>query len=196
MEPLRFSLVKVDPEANGVLDHSKFLGSPVVPAGFLDRHEFSGSEYFIAQVNLEEIGDRQDLLPQHGFLYFFLDADTLEPKVIYEDAEPAEMIEDINEGFDAADFGPTSAQHFVFDEKGGHFLFGEPDPDLDLGSYLEEIDEYVTLLQIDSLSLPEGEGLFQIGTFAPYDGYYIFLIKKEDLKKLDFSKVRYIDYGS
>ena len=64
----------------------------------------------------------------------------------------------------------------------GHFLCGEIDPDLDLQAY-SEVDGYVTLLQIDSLALPENEHLFQIGAIAPYDGYYIFLIKEEDLNK-------------
>lgn len=195
MKPIYFTQTKVDPEPGPLLDRSKFLGAPAFPEGFMDRNELGDTDYFIAQVNLEEVGE-QDLLPSHGYLYFFLDVLTLEPKVFFEQGEPAEVVSDFNEAFDPDEFGPIEAYHFVFGVDKGHFLFGDPDPDLDLGMYLENPEDYVTLLQIDSLSLPDGEALFQIGSLAPYDGYYIFLIKREDLEKLDFTKVRYIDYGS
>ena len=109
MKPLLFSLKRVSHEENANLDHSKLLGTPVFPEDFFETHDLNDNDYFVAQLNLSEIKDPNGLLPNKGFLYFFLDIDELTPKVIYEPRDPEMMMDDINESFDKDYCGDTKA---------------------------------------------------------------------------------------
>ena len=62
--------------ACGVAD-SKFFGEAYLPESWLDSDEFSLTEVFFCQINLEDVVkyDEQKLLPDKGYLYFFMDFD-------------------------------------------------------------------------------------------------------------------------
>lgn len=198
MKSLHFSVNRVLEEENATLDTSKLLGAPVFPEDFFEKNNIDVNDYFVAQLNLSEIKDPNGLLPKTGLLYFFLDINSLLPKVIYEPREPETVMDDINDGFDEESCGNTHALYMEFndeDEPREQLLLGDIDPDLDLGCFLD-IDGYVTLLQLDALELPQEHPVLQFTTLSKYDGYYIFLIKESDLRKGDFSKVKFVDYGS
>lgn len=170
---------------------SKFLGSPTVPLHFLDDHPLSDDDFFIAQINLEDLKGKQTLLPDKGFLYFFLDVDTLEPTVYFTEDEPAEVIIDINESFEG-EYGATDAYQLFFDSDldEGHYLLGEVNPDVGLEGYTD-LNGKLTLLEIDALAIPEE--IFSFYSIARGSGRYTFLIKESDLLKRDFSRVEMID---
>ena len=54
---------------------SKFFGEAFVPEKWLYDGEFSPTEIFFCQINLEEAQnvEKCELLPQKGYLYFFFD---------------------------------------------------------------------------------------------------------------------------
>ena len=194
MQPIYFSFKPCKNEPNSRLDASKLLGSPVFPKDFFEKYSFDEADYFVAQINLSELPKREGV-PEKGWLYFFVNVDTLKPTVLFTEEEPEELYDDINDAFDEEAFGETTCHYLEFVEDGDSFLFGDNDPDLDLGTYIDDTDK-VTLLQIDSLDVPEGSRILQIGNFSCNDGYFIFVIKEEDLAKRDFSKAELIDYGS
>ncbi|MCR4561760.1 MAG: DUF1963 domain-containing protein [Bacilli bacterium] len=194
MEPLKFSLKRVEVEENAELDTSKLLGSPVVPADFLKRNGITENYYFVAQINLSEVPPREGF-PKKGFMYFFVEVDELKAKVLYTEEEPSEVIEDINENFDPDDYGDPTCLQMKFAEKGGSAIFSEVDPDIGLDS-VTDIDDKVMLLLIDALSLPQEEKKpFIFTSFGMGDGYWAFLITKEDLAKRNFKNVEFIDIG-
>ena len=181
---------------------SKLFGSPDIFEGFeWPSIEVDGEEYdlsFIGQINLKDVAkyDTEGLLPKKGMLYFFIDVDTLEPRVIYAKSLEncrLEIIDDINDHFEEEVFGETDGYELVFEDdlEDGHYVFGDVNPDLDLETDTD-IDGYVTLLEIDFLSLPH-DNMLRFGELGISDGRYIFLIKEDDLKKLKFSKVKFID---
>ena len=100
---------------------------------------------------------------------------------------------DINDHFEEEVFGETNGYELVFENnlEEGHYVFGDINPDLDLETDTD-IDGYVTLLEIDFLSLPH-DNMLRFGELGISDGRYIFLIKEEDLENLDFSNVKFID---
>ncbi len=196
MEAIRYSLKRVTREKNADLDGSKLLGNPVVPSDFIRRNKIRASHYFVAQINCEE-ASAESPFPATGFLYFFLDVNTLKPKVIYEGHEPEELIEDVNASFDPTSCGDPTCLRMSFAEEGGKgsLLFGEVDPDIGLEGDTDTSGK-LTLLQIDALSLPEGEQRPLIfGNYGMGDGYWVFLIREEDLMKGDYSKVEFIEVG-
>lgn len=196
MKPIYFSLSRVEEEENKNLDRSKLLGIPVCPAGFLDD-KLDDEDYYIGQINLEEIAKFESPLPKKGFLYFFVNVDTYGAKVLYTDEEPTEAIADINASFDEIAYGSTKALYMDFDEDldEGCCLFSDQLEDLDLQVILSDKD-YQLLLLLDSLFMPECEERALLFTdLAPYDGFYVFAAKGKDIKNKDFSKVRFIDWG-
>ena len=197
MKSLNFSVRRVDTEENASLDTCKLLGAPVFPEDFFEKNHIRDNDYFVAQLNLSEIKDPNGLLPTSGFLYFFLDIDKLTPKVIYEPRDPETVMDDINDGFDKDSCGDTRALYMEFEGSGPkeQFILGDIDPSLDLDCFTNT-DGYVVLLQLDALELPQHDMVLQFTTLCKYDGYYIFLIKEEDLKKGNFSKVKFADFGS
>lgn len=196
MKPLHFHVYRVTKEENANLDHSKLLGTLVAPEDFFEKNDINDNDYFVGQLNLSEIKDPNGLLPSKGFLYFFLDIEDLTPKVIYEERDPSMMVDDINEGFDKGFCGDTHALYIEFDnETDSQYLLGDIDESLDLQAFTD-VDGYVVLMQLDALELPQQDTVLQFATLAKYDGYYIFMIKENDLRKHDFSKVKFVDYGS
>ena len=197
MRPIYFSFNRVEEEENNSYDRSKLLGVPAVPSGFLDD-KLTEDDYFIGQINLEEIATEDSPLPKKGFLYFFVDVDTSKAKVLYTEEEPNELITDINDGSDPVSYGDTHALYMDFDdnEEDGCAILSDKGEDIGLESFLEDGD-YEILLLLDSLSMPDGDQkALTFADIAPYDGYYVFLIKRDDLAKHDFSKVLFLDWGS
>lgn len=199
MKGIYFSQTPIEQESEQTYACSKFLGCPTFPQNFLIDADgeciLSESDYFIMQVNLQDIAHRQSLLPNEGMLYFFIDVDTYEPKVLYASdlqTGPLEVYDDINDAF-SADFGITQGYRLVFDEslQEGHYLAGDINPDLDI--YADtDTEGYITLLEIDFLALPR-EDMLTFGYLAPLGGHYVFLIKEEELMELDFSNVKFVE---
>ena len=175
---------------------SKFLGSPVFPEHFLDGKELDENSFFLMQVNLEDLKGRQEYLPKSGFLYFFLDPDTFVPTVLFTEEEPLIVIEDINEIFEG-EYGDTAAYELVFDSdiEEGHYLLGDVNSDLGLEGDTD-LEGKVTLLEIDALALPDDANLLDFNSLANGIGHYVFLIREDDLRKRDFSRVELIDCGN
>lgn len=199
MRGIYFKQTKIVQETNETFVCSKFLGAPVFPENFLFNKNgkciLKQSDYFIMQLNLKEISKYESMLPKYGMLYFFIDVDTLKPKILYaKDIENCnlEVWDDINEHFDKG-FGEVVGYKLVFCEVGAetHYLDGNINLDIDLQS-ITDVNGYVTLLEIDYLSLPN-ENMLRFGNMAIYGGRYIFLIKEEDLINQKFNKVKFIE---
>lgn len=200
MEGIYFSLKRIEEENEETYLCSKILGTPVFPENFLVNKTgkciLNDSDYFIMQLNLEDIADKKTPLPKKGMLYFFINADTLKPKVLFaKDLEeaPLEVWDDINCAFSTEDYGQTTGYKMTFDNnlKEGYYIIGSINPDLDL-EMDTDINGYVTLLEIDFLSLPHGKMLL-FGDLAISGGHYVFLIKEDDLINLKFNNVKFID---
>ena len=191
----RFNLIRVENEENKNLDACKLLGAPVMPKGFLESLKLEPEDYFVAQIDCGAV-DGDSRFPKKGFLYFFLNINSLQPKVFFTEKEPEELIEDVNDGFDRESCGDPTCLAFDFGEEGTSFLFDEVDPDIGLeGS--ADLDGKLTLLEIDALALPEGkEHPFAFTNFAMLDGHMVFLIKEEDLAKRNFKRVEFVEVES
>lgn len=197
MKGIYFKQKRIEEEGPENYECSKLLGSPVFPEGFLGSGEdylLTDDDFFIMQLNLSDVKGCCEYLPDSGFLYFFLDVDDLTPKVLYTEDEVIEVIDDINECFDG-EYGKTDAYELVFgsEDQDGHLLLGELDEDIGLEGFTDT-DGYVTLLQIDALELPDE--ILRLETICRLDGYFVFLIKEEDLKRRDFSRVIFVDCGT
>ena len=192
MKEIRFSLKRVEEESNAELDACKLLGAPVFPAGLLDNAPLEDEDYFVAQINCSLL-PKNPPFPETGFIYIFVNIDTLQPKVFYLNEEPEELVDDFNDHFDEESCGDPTCLQMVFGEEGGSYLFGEVDYDLGLEGYTE-LEEKVTLLQIDAYNLPEGEQRPLIfGNYGMADGHWVFLIKEDDLKRCYFRNVELIE---
>ncbi|MBR3864266.1 MAG: DUF1963 domain-containing protein [Clostridia bacterium] len=83
------------------VENSKLFGDVFLPESWLENDLFSPDEYFIAQINLQDLNC--EILPKTGYLYFFLEilspnADKVRAKVRYFDGEP-DAYTDFNEGY-------------------------------------------------------------------------------------------------
>lgn len=191
MNNIYIKLNKIKEENETTYEVSKMLGSPVFPRYYLQDNNLE-ELFFVMQINLEEIKDYQDYLPKEGYIYIFLDTSRYPyiPKVLYTNEEVIEVYDDINEQFFEYGNYQGYSLSFSLDEESPHYILGNIDVDLDIDCEIDTTG-YVVLLSIDSLELPQ-----RVLTIGQPDGWYIFLIKEEDLKKLDFSKVKFIDFGS
>ncbi len=158
---------------------SKFFGSPTMPEEWLSDGTINDEDFFFCQLKLSEFKkyDRSGLLPQVGFIYFFL---TFEdgrfiPNVRYSPAEPDTLIDDFNAGFDF--LGDTEAEYSID--------YFETEESADGTRILVEYGENITLLQYDPLddNMPS--------FLADTEKMAYFTMKKNDLKKLDFSNLEF-----
>ena len=192
MERIKFGLKRLEEEPNADLDACKLLGSPVMPEGFLDKAKLDESDYFIAQIRCDALPSRKPF-PEKGYLYIFLNIDTLKPRVLYTEDEPAELYGDINDAFDPSACGDSTCLQMDFSEEGGCSLFGEVDPDIGLEG-MTSLEGKLTLLEIDALSLPQGEQRpFLFGNYGNSDGHWVFLINEKDLAKKNFKNVEFVE---
>lgn len=197
MDKIYFRLRKVKEEPNELLDHSKLLGKPVCPRDYFED-VLDEDDYFVAQINLEELKDFDTPLPKTGFIYFFVNVETYECKMFYTSKEPEEVIDDINDGFDEVSYGCVDALYIEFDKdlEEGNYILGEiGEDDLDFESLVSPKDNIIFMC-LDSLEMPQEEKALLFASIAPYDGYYIFTMKKEDLENHKFNKLLFFDWGS
>lgn len=192
MGKLAFTLKRVPKEKNEELDCCKLLGSAVMPAGLLDGLRLKPEEYFVAQINCAALPDTPPF-PNEGFLYFFVNINTMKPRVVYTEKEPEELIDNMDEDFDVESCGDPTCLKMEFCEESGSFLFGEIDHDTGVDMEVDTAGK-LTLLQIDAYTLPEGKQKPLIfGNFGMLDGYWIFLVSEEDLAKRRFKNVELIE---
>ena len=173
--------IKVE-KAHGEYDPgtSKFFGSPTMPEEWLSDDTIGEDDFFFCQLKLSEFKayDKDDIIPaKSGFIYFFLSEteDGFRPNVQYFEGEPETLIDDFNAGFDF--LGDVETEYSID--------YFETDNTNDGTGILVSDNDEIILLQYDPLDdempdfLAETE---KIGRFT---------IKKEDLEKLDFSKVEF-----
>lgn len=172
--------IKVE-KAHGEYDPgtSKFFGSPTMPEEWLSDGTINDEDFFFCQLKLSEFKkyDSSGLLPQVGFIYFFLTFENgvFIPNVRYTSTEPDTLIDDFNAGFDF--LGNTEAEYSI------DYCEAENGPD---GTkILIENGDDITLLQYDPLddNMPS--------FLADTEKTACFTIKKAELKALDFSSIEF-----
>lgn len=163
----KFKLLEDILENDENIENSKFFGSPVFPENFLENNNVE-NDFFLLQLNLKEYEDK--ILPVDGYLYFFLDLSTVrpKPKVFYTSQELVEIYEDINEDFNMES---SKALFIKKDDNTNNLLFENKN------------DEFI-LLQINVDDVP-----LSFPRFNLTHGLIKFIIKNDDLKKMNFSNV-------
>lgn len=172
--------IKVE-KAHGEYDPgtSKFFGSPTMPEEWLADGTINDEDFFLGQLKLSEFKsyDKSGLLPQCGFIYFFLTFEdgSFIPNVRYSPEEPDTLIDDFNAGFDF--LGDTETEYSID--------FFETSDACDGTRILVEDGESITLLQYDPLddNMPS--------FLANTEKIAYFTMSKDALKKLDFSDVQF-----
>ena len=171
--------IKVE-KAHGEYDPgtSKFFGSPTMPEEWLSDETIGNDDFFFCQLKLSEFKDfdKDNLFPHKGFIYFFLSEANGEftPNVQYYEKEPDTLIEDFNAGFD--DLGDVETEYSID--------YFETDNTNDGTCILVSDNDEIILLQYDPLD----DGMPEF--LAETEKLGRFTMKKEDLEKLDFSKVK------
>lgn len=157
---------------------SKFFGSPTCPEEWLENGFIGDDDFFFCQLKIDEFktGDIYGLLPQKGFIYFFLSEKDGKyiPNVRYTGENPETIIDDFNAGFDF--LGDTDTEYSI------DFFDGE---EADGSFVLEKDGDDIILLKYDPLddNMPE--------FLAETEKTGVFRIKEASLKKLDFSDVTF-----
>ena len=172
--------IKVE-KAHGEYDPgtSKFFGSPTMPEEWLADETIGDDDFFFCQLKLSEFKafDKDNILPaKSGFIYFFLSEteNGLKPNVQYFEKEPETLIDDFNAGFDSLGDIETEFSIDFFETK---------ETTDGTGILVSDKDEII-LLQYDPLD----DGMPEF--LAETENVACFKIEKEDLQKLDFSKVK------
>lgn len=196
MKKIYFTQEKIIKEDESTYLLSKFLGIPVFPLDFFEKHKVSNNDYYIMQINLKDLYCFDTPLPKDGYLYVFINLINNTPKIIYEkECDDLQYVPDINDLFiDIC--GPNEGYKLVFDESlnEGHYILGDIDYDLDIELPIK-LDDYKTLLLIDFLALPESEKILQFSEICTNDGYGLFLIKDKDLQKQNYKNVIFTEIG-
>ncbi len=172
--------IKVE-KAHGEYDPgtSKFFGSPTMPEDWLSDGTINDEDFFFCQLKISEFKkyDTSGLAPQMGFIYFFLTFENGQfiPNIQYSPEEPDTLIDDFNAGFEF--LGDTEAEYSIDYYQANNTSDGT--------KILIENEENVILLQYDPLddNMPS--------FLADTEKIAYFTMKKEDLKRLDFSKVEF-----
>ena len=176
-------------------ERSKFFGSPVFNKEVIEK-EVDFDEIFLAQINLEDISyyDKDKLLPKTGYLSFFYNENEKKVHIIYHTKEINNVIIDFNKQFDRKNY--TTPYYITYDSLDelvvdDEIRFSSQDGCKLLGFAYDNIKKSeitkddILLLQIDSLSVPD----FPI---IPGLGMGYVFINKDDLKKKNFKKVKFI----
>lgn len=161
--------------ACGVAD-SKFFGEAYLPESWLDSDEFSLTEVFFCQINLEDVAkfDEQKLLPDKGYLYFFMDFDCKTVKGIVRYAESPDAYTFFNED--------AEVDYDVETEFGMDFYPADNAAVGLLAKHKKLYENEVCLLKFTPDAFADMD--FLSGT----DGAIMFVIDKEDLKNKKFDK--------
>ncbi len=158
---------------------SKFFGSPTMPEEWLSNGTINDEDFFLGQLKLSELKlfDKNKLLPEKGFIYFFLTFKNGEfiPNVRYTYNEPDTLIDDFNFGFEF--LGDTETEYSID--------FFETENCDDGTRTLCENGDIITLLQYDPLddNMPP--------FLADTEKIAYFTINKNDLKNLNFANVKF-----
>ncbi len=159
---------------------SKFLGSPTMPEEWLSDGTVGDNDFFFCQLKLSEFKpfNKTQYLNDKGFLYFFLTENDGKfiPNVQYCEKEPDTLIDDFNAGFD--NLGDLETEYSID--------YFETDESIDgTGILVEDNSSDIILLQYDPLddNMPE--------FLAETEKIGCFIISKADLKKFDFSNVKF-----
>ena len=155
---------------------SKFFGEAYLPERWLDGDEFSLTEVFFCQINLEDVAkfDEQKLLPEKGYLYFFMDFDCKPIKGIVRFSDKPDAYTFFNED--------AEVDYDVETDMGIGFYAADDAPVGLLCKHKKLYDNEVCLLKFTPDALPDMD--FLSGT----DGAIMFVIDKEDLKNRRFDK--------
>ena len=170
--------IKIDND--GKLNGSKFFGEAFLPESWIAGDEFGCFEVFICQIDLEEVApfDKNGLLPDKGYLYFFMDFDSKPVKGIVRYAESPDASTFFNED---ADVDYDVETEYVVD------FYGADDAPVGLLCRHKKLyDNEVCLLKFTPDSLADMD--FLSGT----DGVIMFVIDKDDLKNRRFENATLI----
>ena len=168
---IRLTVKKAEGEYD--LGASKFLGSPVLPARWVNS--FNEDIIFLLQLRLSDIKDldKDNLLPHEGYLYIFLDVSnseySLKPIVKYTKSEPTHVLNGFNDIVDGyEEFVDDYLIEFseCDDYETGNKLFGKPND----WNYADEPREL--LFQFDPLDS-------DMGIFSHLDGLLYFFFGKD-----------------
>ena len=172
--------IKVE-KAHGEYDPgtSKFFGSPTMPEEWLSDGTIGDEDFFFCQLKLAEFKSyyKENIIDHKGFIYIFLTENegNLIPNVRYCENEPDTLIDDFNAGFE--DLGDVETE-FSID------FFDTNDAE-DGTRILVQNGEEIALLQYDPLD----DGMPEF--LADTEKIAYFKMNIEDLKNLDFSKVKF-----
>jgi len=157
------------------VEGSKFFGAAFLPDKLIESDEFSFGEVFICQINLSELApfDKKGLLPDSGWLYFFMDFDCKPVKGIVRYSESADAYTFFNED--------AELDYDVETEYAVEFSDGEADNGVFAG-HKKLYDNEVCLLKFTPDTL--GDMDFLSGT----NGSIMFVIDRESLSKRQFDK--------
>lgn len=188
MEKINFNLSICQKEEPKMLALSKFFGNPVFPKDFVEKN-IDDYDYFLCQINLNQLNKEGKYPLPNGMLYFFLNVRyyPYKAKVLYTDKMLEQDYSNFNDSFEDLKCKQIFYLNFAKNEE-SNFLFGNIDAD-----EISEIDttDYVNLLCIDSLTVPNS-----FPNFGAIDGFYYFLIKQSDLLKFNFKKVLFVAHSS
>lgn len=188
MNSIKIKASKISSRDVGV---SRFFGDPVIPDSWFDIDFCGDNDILFAEIFLSDLAsfDREKLLPPDGILYFFLDLTDYPyiPTVKYTREDPAAVIDDFNDEIgEELPYDVTTVYGMRFsagedDGEEGNKMLGKP-YHLDAADF-EEDD--VVLFQYDPLN-------FDLNFLSDVEGMVYFVIKKSDLKRRDFGKVRLV----
>ena len=158
---------------------SKFFGAPTMPEEWLSDGTLNDDDFFFCQIKLSELRSNSDctLLPEKGFLYFFLskeDDEHYTPNIKLCNEEPETLVDDFNLGFD---FITEPDEEYSID-------FSNDNPSAETALFIDEGDCF-TLLRYDPLddNMPD--------FLANTEKQAFFTITKADLESLNFSDVAF-----
>ncbi len=180
-----YSLNLIVDENEKTYELSKISGTPLFPYNFIENNNLE-DDLFIAQINLKTIDNEYLKFISEGFIYIFLNVDVYPYKVkcFYSKDDAIMVYEDINEGFEE-----------YIDVNGYEMVLNNEKKDIGICTKINPIiseeygynDDYLNLLEIDTLE-------FNNISISSPDSILYFIIRKEDLKKLDFKKIIFIEH--
>ena len=164
--------IKIDDKALS----SRFFGEAYLPESWLGSDEFSLTEIFFCQIDLEKIAplNKSGLLPDKGYLYFFIDFDVTPVKGTVRYAPDPDALTFFNEGAES-DYDVETARGITFyeAETADNGLFE---------AHKKLYDNEVCLLKFTPNTLPD------IDFLSDTDGAIMFVIDKTDLLNRRFDK--------
>lgn len=199
--------IKLSLTEDDLFCRSKWWGNPDIPQGF----QFDDSLMFLCQIRCEDLVsyDGSGLLPHKGMLYFFCDIayylgnyDEFDPPcgpLWDDDYVKVYYVEEVDEKsfkqivFDDDCFPNIKERKIYFesaeDNTDGHKLLGNPFQ-FEYEDWDSPCEGWINLLQVDSDEADDYNLLFMDM------GMLYFIINSEDLRKLDFSRVRAYIYST